>query len=103
MTLPWRETPNGVELFVRLTPRGGRAAFDGIAELDGRPVLRLRVAAPPVDGAANAALVDFLAKALDLPRSAVTLVAGDRARVKRLSLAGPGVASRLAALIDADR
>lgn len=100
MTLPWRETPDGVELFVRLTPRGGRAGIDGIAELDGQPVLRLRVAAPPVEGAANAALIAFLASALDLPRSAVTLVAGDRARVKRLRLRGPDLAARLAALID---
>ena len=98
MALPWRETPGGVELFVRLTPRGGRAGFDGIAELDGQTVLRLRVAAPPVEGAANAALIAFLAKALGLPRSAVTLVAGERARIKRLRLAGEDLPTRLAAL-----
>ena len=77
--LPWRATPDGVELAVRLTPRGGTARIEGIADWDGHPVLKVRVAAPPVEGAANAALVAFLAKSLGLPRSAVTLVAGDRA------------------------
>ena len=97
--LPWRETPDGVDLAVRLTPRGGSAKVEGIAEWDGQPVLRIRVAAPPVEGAANDALVAFLARSLGLPRSAVTLVAGDRARVKRLRLAGAGLAGRLAALV----
>lgn len=95
---PWREIPGGIELAVRLTPRGGSARIEGIVDWDGQPVLRVRVAAPPVDGAANAALLIFLAKALDLPRSAVALVAGDHSRVKRLRISGDGLAARLAAL-----
>ncbi|MFO1104518.1 MAG: DUF167 domain-containing protein [Amaricoccus sp.] len=83
---------------MRLTPRGGRAGCDGIADQDGQPVLKLRVPAPPVEGAANAALIAFLAKALALPRSAVILVGGDHSRVKRLHLAGPGLDPRLRAL-----
>ncbi len=95
---PWRETPDGVDLAVRLTPRGGAARIEGVADWDGQPCLRVRVAAPPVEGAANDALVAFLAKALGLPRSAVTLVAGDRARVKRLHLRGESLPARLSAL-----
>jgi uncharacterized protein YggU (UPF0235/DUF167 family) len=95
---PWKEIPGGIEIAVRLTPRGGRAAIDGIGEAGGQPVLRVRVAAPPVEGAANAALIECLARALDLPRSAVTLSAGDHARVKRLRLMGPDLATRLATL-----
>lgn len=76
-------------LAVRLTPRGGRDAIDGWAlDADGRPYLKVRVASPPVDGAANAALVAFLAKSLKISRSAVRLVSGDTARVKRLELDG---------------
>ena len=90
--------PDGVELAVRLTPRGGAPRVEGVADADGRPCLKVRVAAPPVDGAANAELVAFLARSLGLPRSAVTLVAGDRARVKRLHLRGEGLPDRLAAL-----
>lgn len=72
-----------------MTPRGGRDAVDGWAlDGDGRPYLKVRVSSPPVDGAANAALVVFLAKTLKIPRSAVRLVAGDTARVKRLELDG---------------
>jgi uncharacterized protein (TIGR00251 family) len=96
--VPWRETDSGVELAIRLTPRGGAARIGGIAERDGQPVLEVRLPAPPVDGAANEALVAFLARSLTLPRSAVTLVAGDRARVKRLRLRGEDIAARLAEL-----
>ena len=99
--LPWRSTPDGVELAVRLTPRGGRARIEGITHWDGQPCLKVRVAAPPVEGAANEALTAFLAKSLDLPRSAVTLAAGDRARVKRLHLRGENLAARLLGLLDA--
>ena len=76
-------------LAVRLTPRGGRDAIDGWAlDADGRPYLKVRVASPPVDGAANAALLAFLAKSLGISRSSVRLAAGDTARVKRLELNG---------------
>ncbi|HWU80736.1 MAG TPA: DUF167 family protein [Caulobacter sp.] len=76
-------------LAVRLTPRGGRDAVDGWAlDADGRPYLKVRVASPPVDGAANAALLAFMAKSLKIPRSAVRLAAGDTARLKRLELEG---------------
>jgi uncharacterized protein (TIGR00251 family) len=95
---PWRETEDGVELAVRLTPRGGAARIEGVAAWDGQPCLKVRVPAPPLEGAANDALIAFLAKALDLPRSAVTLIAGHRAPLKRLRLAGEGIAPRLAAL-----
>lgn len=99
---PWRAAPDGIDLAVRLTPRGGSARIEGIAEEGGQSVLRIRVAAPPVEGAANAALLAFLAKALGLPRSAVTLRAGARSRIKRLRLEGPDLAARLAALLPAE-
>lgn len=99
--LPWRETPDGMELAVRLTPRGGHDGVIGITDHGGRPSLSLRVAAPPVEGAANAALVAWLAAALHLPSSAITLVACERARLKRLRLAGDDLPARLAALVEA--
>ena len=96
--LPWREVEGGLDLAVRLTPRGGAARIEGIADCDGRPVLKVRVPAPRVEGAANDALVAFLARSLAVPRSAVTLVAGHRGRVKRLRITGADLPSRLAAL-----
>lgn len=96
--IPWRETKEGVELAVRLTPRGGRSGIDGIAEAGGRAVLRVRVAAPPVDGAANEALVKTLAEVLGLPRSAIRIVAGAKGRIKTLRLEGENLPARLATL-----
>ncbi|CAN5186149.1 DUF167 domain-containing protein [soil metagenome] len=78
-----------MRLAVRLTPRGGRAAVEGWAvDAGGRPYLKVRVAAPPVEGAANAALLVFLAKALDLPRSSLTIASGTGARLKRIDIDG---------------
>ena len=54
MSQPWQIVDDGLELAVRLTPKGGRDRIDGIGEdASGKPVLLVRVAAPPVDGAAN--------------------------------------------------
>jgi len=61
----------------------------------GRPVLKLRVAAAPTDGSANASVIALLAKTLKLPKSSVQLVAGENARVKRLEIDAD--AERLAA------
>lgn len=72
------------ELAIRVVPRASRA---GIAGVRGEAVL-VRLGAAPVDGAANAELVDTLARALDLPRRAVTITAGARSRTKRVHLEG---------------
>ena len=86
---PWRALPDGVEIRVRATPRGGRDAVDGIEALaDGRSVLKLRVRAAPEDGAANGAVRRLLAGTLGVPASAVTLRAGATARIKILAVAG---------------
>jgi len=66
---------------------------------DGSAVLRLRVKAVPDKGKANAAVIAMLAKALGVPKSAVTLVSGDTARLKTVEIEGEPAA--LAALIEA--
>ncbi|WPB84777.1 DUF167 domain-containing protein [Sediminicoccus rosea] len=91
MAEPFQVTPEGLRLVVRLTPRAGRDGLDGVATTpDAGTHLRLRLSAPPVEGAANAALIAFLARALGLRKSDIRLLAGERARVKRLLLAGDG-------------
>ena len=50
--------------------------------------LKIRLAAPPVDGKANAELIRFLAERLRVPRSAIELVSGESSRAKRLRVAG---------------
>lgn len=78
---------------VRLTPKGGRDAIDGIARLsDGSAVLKARVRAAPSEGKANAALIALLAKRLSVPPSSIVIAAGASARVKRVMVAGDGAA-----------
>ena len=87
--VPWRASAGGLTLVVRLTPKGGRDAIDGVETMsDGKSVLKARVRAAPEDGKANAALVELLAKSLRLPRSAVTVAAGHTSRVKTLDIEG---------------
>ena len=87
--LPWRATADGLSLVVRLTPKGGRDAIDGVETMsDGKSVLKARVRAVPEDGKANAALVELLAKALRVPRSAVSVATGQTSRVKMLEISG---------------
>ncbi len=69
---------------VRLTPRGGADRVDGVVE----GVLRVRVAAPPADGAANRALLRLLADELGVPRGFVRLASGESSRVKVVEVDG---------------
>lgn len=69
---------------VRVIPRSARSRVDG---LRGQAIL-IRLAAPPVDGAANDALVAFLSEALALPRRSIRIVAGEKSRDKTIALMG---------------
>ena len=85
----WSPASDGIVLLVRLTPRGGRDAIEGIEELaDGRSVLKVRVRAAASEGEANAALIKLVAKTLGVPARDVRLVAGATARLKRVHVAG---------------
>jgi uncharacterized protein (TIGR00251 family) len=79
-----REFPWGVEIDVRVIPRAKRSEIGGVR---GDAIL-VRLSAPPVEGAANAALVDFLADLLDVPRRAVRIVSGAQSRLKRVAIDG---------------
>ena len=79
-------------MVVRLTPKGGRDAVEGVEHLsDGRAVLKARVRAAPSEGAANAALIRLIAQVLGVAPGRVTLNAGAGARIKRLAVAGDGM------------
>jgi uncharacterized protein len=80
-----RSRHSEVRFAVRLTPRGGSDRVEG-ANQDG--VLEARVAAPPVGGAANTALIRLLADELDIARSSVRLVAGASGRQKLIVVEG---------------
>jgi uncharacterized protein (TIGR00251 family) len=79
-----RETSSGVELDVRVIPRAGKTACAGVR--DG--ALLIRVAAPPVEGAANEALIAYFSATFRIPKHAVQIVSGERTRRKRVAIAG---------------
>lgn len=88
---PWTAAADSVVVVVRLTPRGGRDAIDGVAQLaDGRSVLKVRVRAAASEGEANAALMKLIAKSLGVAVRDVSLVAGASARLKQLGISGAG-------------
>jgi len=78
-----------MQIAVRVTPRGGRDAVDGWVRDDaGRLLLKVRVAAAAAEGKANVAVIAVLANALKRPKSALTLISGQTARVKRIGIEG---------------
>jgi hypothetical protein len=88
---PWTVAAGGLAVVVRLTPRGGRDAIDGIEQrANGQCVLKARVRAAPTEGDANDALIALLAHAAGVPPRDVALVSGATARIKRLTIAGHG-------------
>ena len=84
----WTIRDDGLLVAIRVTPRGGRDAIAAGTEEH----LAARLAAAPVDGKANAALIALVAKTFGVPKRDVTLIGGDTARLKRLHVAGDAAA-----------
>jgi uncharacterized protein (TIGR00251 family) len=85
----------GCRLELHVVPRASRTQLAGLH--DGR--IKLQVAAPPVDGEANAAIVRFMAKALGVGRDAVDIVAGANGRKKTLEVRGVSAVEAAARLL----
>ena len=90
-----QRTADGVIVSVRVVPR---AAKSGVAGTRGGALL-VRLTAPPVEGAANAELIEVMAAALGVPKRMVSIVSGERARQKRVHIAGIGAATAEARLL----
>ena len=89
MAACYRTRPDGIDLFVRLTPKSSADAIDGVqTAADGSVHLAARVRAVPDKGAANAALERLLADRFDLPKRAVSVVSGSTSRLKTVRLTG---------------
>jgi len=80
----FRDTPAGATVTVRVTPRAGRSEMGGVRD----EMLLVRLAAAPVDNAANEALVGLLSDALHVPRRDIRIVSGARSRTKHVLVDG---------------
>ncbi len=83
-----RSTAAGVTLAVRVQPGAKKTAILGVYGDGDTPQLKIAVQAPPVEGRANEALIAFLAKTFDLPKSSIDLVSGGSSRSKVFLLRG---------------
>src|SRR5262245_12679879 len=85
----WRYSAGGINLSLRVTPRGGRDGLDGIETLaDGRKVRRRGVRGVAAGGGANRAVLGLLAKSLGVPKGNVRLLSGATSRLKRIAIDG---------------
>jgi uncharacterized protein (TIGR00251 family) len=86
---PWRYSAQGISVALRVTPRGGRDAIDGIETLaNGRAVVKVRVRAIADGGEANRAVTELLAKALGVPKARVRILSGTTSRLKQIAVDG---------------
>lgn len=86
-----RETDAGIELPLHVQPRARRTQIAGIHGGS----LKVKVSAPPVDDAANRAIVEFFSRLLDLPKSQLQIITGQKSRDKVLRIDGIGLRSFL--------
>jgi len=85
--IPFRETSGGVNFAIKVHPRAKKNAITG--ELG--DALRVSLTAPPVEGKANEGCIDFFAKLLEVPRSSITIAAGQTSRNKVIRVIGLSV------------
>jgi uncharacterized protein (TIGR00251 family) len=95
--IPLKQTDKGISFTVKVQPRARKNAITGsVGE-----ALKLSLTAPPVEGKANQAVIEFLADFFDIPRSSVTIASGKTSRLKMVNIRGAGLdylQQRLAAL-----
>src|ERR1700742_3166088 len=86
---PWRYSPDGISVSLRVTPRGGRDDIDDVETLaNGRSVVKVRVRAIAEGGEANRAVTELMAKALGVPRARVKILSGVTSRLKQVAVGG---------------
>ena len=85
----WRYSAQGISVALRVTPRGGRDEIDGLETLaNGRTVVKMRLRAIAEGGQANRAVVELLARALDVPKARVRVLSGTTSRLKQIAVDG---------------
>jgi len=90
-----QSTPDGIIISIRVIPRARTSGLAGTRN----DALLVRLVASPVEGAANAELIDVIATVLDVPKRAVSIVAGERLRQKRVRVSGIDAATAALRLV----
>jgi len=90
------KTNTGATFRVRVQPEASKNEIMGLRE----DALKIRISAPPVEGKANKALIQFLAKQLAVKRSQVEILSGHTSRSKTIQVVGEGIQKRLQNIID---
>jgi uncharacterized protein (TIGR00251 family) len=88
MKVPVRDTRDGTTFMVRVTPRASRTAIAGVADEGSDAALKIALHAPPIEGRANMALIEFLSELLGTPRSTIEIAGGQHGRNKRIIVRG---------------
>ena len=97
--IPITESAKGVTFSVKVHPRARKKAITGVIG----DALKLALTAPPVEGRANQAVIEFFAELFEIPRSSVTIASGETSRNKQVRIAGltrAAVAARLSERLD---
>jgi uncharacterized protein (TIGR00251 family) len=92
------EKGGGVSILVRAQPRASRSAVVGTLETPAGVALKIAITAPPVEGAANAAIVELLADKLGVPKRSVVIARGESGREKQVHVHGITAAEAIARL-----
>lgn len=97
--IPIRDTPAGAAFAIKIHPRARKNAITG----EVGDALKLALTAPPVEGKANQACIEFLTEFLNVPRGSVTIIGGQTSRNKVIRVAGRTAAEIVARLRAATR
>lgn len=92
MTLRVTDSRDGARFLVRVVPRASRTAVAGIVGEGDQAALKIALHAPPVEGRANAALVEFLADLLGVRRTGIAIAGGEHSRTKTILVRGRSAA-----------
>jgi uncharacterized protein len=98
MRIPVRDTKDGARLAVRVAPRASRTAIVGVVGDGDAAAVKIALQAPPVEGRANEALVEFLAELLGVRRADIAIAAGEHGRNKIMVVRGRRAAEVAAAV-----
>ena len=97
--IPVTESSKGISFSIRIHPRARKNAITGVIG----DALKLALTAPPVEGRANQAVIEFFAELFEIPRSSITITSGETSRNKKVRIAGltrAAVVARLSECLD---